>query len=160
MAMTKELMLVFPQMWQSFRSVELVLQELSLVGAGLVERPTCLSFPRITFHLERALFHFKQKDIILLRTVISLVLACVCPAPHVKSKRALEPVEGVALSCPDALVLPSACIRVAVLLYLVSLIQATSWSWAGLISFTPREEPVCGQTAHYGDDPAPLQVTN
>lgn len=43
---------------------------------------------------------------------------------------------------------------------LVSLIQATSWSWAGLISFTPREELVCGQTAHYGDDPAALHVTN
>ena len=46
------------------------------------------------------------------------------------------------------------------LLYLVSVIQATSWSWAGLISFTHGEELVCGQTAHYGDDPAALQVTN
>lgn len=46
------------------------------------------------------------------------------------------------------------------LLCLVSLIQATSWSWPGLISFTPREELDCGQTAYYGDDPAALQVTN
>lgn len=51
------------------------------------------------------------------------------------------------------------CVR-EILFYLVSLIQATSWSRAWLISFTPRDEPVCGQTAHYGDDPQALQVTN
>lgn len=42
--------------------------------------------------------------------------------------------------------------------YLVSLIRATSWSRAGLISFTPTEELVCGLTAHYGDVPAALQL--
>lgn len=92
-------------------------------------------------------------------TVVPLVLCVHVSVSLVPRERGRRSLTGVFLtSCPDASVLPSS--SSLYLLYLVSVIQATSWSRAGLISFTPREELVCGQTAHYGDDPAALQVTN
>lgn len=82
-----------------------------------------------------------------------LCVACWCwgaQTPANGFERILEPTERVSAylsRCFGAPPSPSP-------LYLPLLIQATSWSWAGLILFTPREALVCGQTACDGHDPA------
>lgn len=130
-----------------------VVRKLYLVGADLVNHPTCLlscwdQIPSGTCLVPLQTGGHNP----LMDTVIPLVL-CVCVPENAEASRVCfcHPVQ-MPWFCPLPLSL--------YLLYLVSLIQATSWSWAGLISFTTREELVCGQTAHYGDDPAALQVTN
>lgn len=94
----------------------------------------------------------------LMNTVVPLCTLRACVRVPVQN---LERDRRKPLGCVPVIL--SRCLGSALVLLcldLASLIRATSWSWAGLISFTPREELVCGQTAHYGHDPAALQVTN
>ncbi|MEQ2205334.1 hypothetical protein XENOCAPTIV_019385 [Xenoophorus captivus] len=135
---------------------DLLLRKLCSQSTDQVNCPTCLTSCERSGSIWNV--SCSTSNIILLWTHLFLYPARGCPCrPTQSGKNAgatqvqfCHPVQMLRF-CPP----PHLC-----MLCLVSLIQATSWSWAVLISFTPREELVCGQTAHYGEGPAAFQVAN